>query len=186
VYLVGDGPGEDAGKESGRQEQTQSEIFEQFLYKARRAGVIVRSKSGDPMVFACDGEEPAFLVANGIEAEVVPGVESALAAPALTTIPATLRGIAASFSVIAGHGQSPTKLDRSAYQRVDTLVIPVSVEHRNVIAHTLIEQVRPASQPLMFIENTSPPRECAVECPFGDVGRHRLQARIRVSEGVAA
>jgi uroporphyrin-III C-methyltransferase len=194
----------DAGKEYGRQEQTQSEIFDQLLYYARRARVIVRLKSGDPMVFGRGGEELAFLAANEIEAEVVPGISSALAAPALAGIPVTLRGIAASFSVIAGHRQSLTTLDWSAYQRVDTLVILMGVEHRDVIAHTLIEQGRPANQPVMFIENASTPRErtvestlgvvargnVAVDAPavmvIGEVVRHRVQGRIAVCERVAA
>lgn len=163
-----------AGKQQGQQEEVQSEIFEWFLRLADSARVIVRLKSGDPMVFGRGGEELAFLAAHGIEAEVVPGLSSALAAPGLAGIPVTHRGVAASFSVIAGHRQSLTALDWSVYQGVDTLIILMGVEHRDVIAHTLIEQGRPADHPVAFIENASTDRERIVESTLGAVAARRV------------
>jgi uroporphyrin-III C-methyltransferase len=193
-----------AGKSQGQQDEVQAEIFDWFLRLADSANIIVRLKSGDPMVFGRGGEELAFLSDHGIGAEVVPGVSSALAGPGLAGIPVTHRGVAASFSVIAGHRQSLTSLDWSVYQGVDTLVILMGVEHRDVIAHTLIEQGRPADHPVAFIENASTGRErivestlgavargrVAVEAPavivIGEVVRHRTRAHRDLLEGVAA
>ena len=165
----------DVGKQQGQQEEIQTEIFTWILRLSRSSSIIVRLKSGDPMVFGRGGEELEFLAQHGIEAEVVPGLSSALAAPALAGIPVTYRGVAASFSVIAGHRQSLTTLDWSVYKGVDTLIILMGVEHRDVIAHTLIEQGRPASQPVAFLENASTPSERVVESTLELVARRQAE-----------
>src|SRR5262249_28624278 len=108
------------------------------------------------------------------------------------------------FSVVAGHRQSLTSLDWSAYQGVDTLVILMGVEHRDVIAHTLIAQGRPADHPIAFIENASTERERIVESTLGavaagrvdvtapavivigEVVRYRLRLCDRMAEGAVA
>src|SRR6185503_8144585 len=46
-----------------------------------------RPKGGDPFVFGRGGEEALALAAAGLAFEVVPGVSSALAAPALAGVP---------------------------------------------------------------------------------------------------
>jgi uroporphyrin-III C-methyltransferase len=193
-----------AGKQQGQQDEVQSEIFDWFLRLATSARTVVRLKSGDPLVFGRGGEELAFLAEHRIEAEVVPGLSSALAAPALAGISVTHRGVAASFAVVAGHRQSLTTLDWSVYQGIDTLVILMGVEHRDVIAHTLIEHGRPAQQPIAFIEHASTDRERIVEATLGDVARglvqveapavtvigevvrHRQPAHRTLADGVAA
>jgi uroporphyrin-III C-methyltransferase len=164
-----------AGKRQGQQEEIQNEIFDWFLRLADSARLIVRLKSGDPMVFGRGGEELAFLAAHGIEAEVVPGLSSALAAPALAGIAVTHRGVAASFSVIAGHRQCLTALDWSVYLAVDTLVILMGVDHRDIIAHTLIAHGRPADHPIAFIENASTERERIIESTLGAVAAGRVE-----------
>ena len=92
-----------AGKTQGQQDDVQAQIYDAFLQYAKNCKTIVRLKSGDPAVFGRCGEELAFLNQHGIDAEVVPGISSALAAPALNGIPLTLRNVATSFTVIAGH-----------------------------------------------------------------------------------
>ena len=65
-----------------------------------------RLKCGDPFVFGRGGEEALALAAAGISFEVVPGVSSAVAAPALAGIPVTHRGLASSFAVVTGHHEA--------------------------------------------------------------------------------
>ncbi len=162
------------GKEFGRQEEIQNEIFDSFLYFSTRARTIVRLKSGDPMVFGRGGEELEFLRGNGIEAEVVPGVSSAIAAPALAGIPLTYRGIAASFAVVAGHRQGVTTLDWAVYGGVDTLVVLMGVEYRDVIAGSLISNGRPGGQPVAFLMNASTDRERLVESTLAEVASRKV------------
>ena len=166
-----------AGKAQGQQEQIQSEIYEWILRLASKPITIVRLKSGDPAVFGRMGEELEFLAQNGIEAEVIPGVSSALAGPAGASIPLTYRGVAGSFSIIAGHREGLTTLDWSAYRGVDTLVVMMGVEHRDLIARELLDQGRPASLPVAFIENASTENERVVVSTLGDVARRRVDVK---------
>ena len=81
----------------------QDEINDMLIAAARRGERVVRLKGGDPFVFGRGGEEVDVLAEAGIEFEVVPGVSSALAAPALAGVPLTDRRSAASFTVVTGH-----------------------------------------------------------------------------------
>jgi uroporphyrin-III C-methyltransferase len=163
-----------AGKSYGHQEEVQSEIFACFLRLAHSARTIVRLKSGDPMVFGRGGEELDFLVRHGFEVELVPGVSAAIAAPGLAGIPLTLRGVAASFAVVAGHRESVEELDWSAFKHVDTLVVLMGVQQRVAIACGLIAKGRTAQTPVAFIENASTDRERIVETTLGEVALGRV------------
>ncbi|ACG74487.1 uroporphyrin-III C-methyltransferase [Anaeromyxobacter sp. K] len=94
------------GKRAGRPSVSQRAI-ERLLVRAARAGKrVVRLKCGDPFVFGRGGEEALALAAAGVPFEVVPGVSSAVAAPALAGIPVTHRGTSAAFAVVAGHAEA--------------------------------------------------------------------------------
>lgn len=152
-----------AGKRPGQQDEVQEEIYSAFLRFADTEAIIVRLKSGDPTVFGRCGEEMAFLNQHSIPAEVVPGISSALAAPALSGIPLTLRGVATSFTVIAGHQASLDSIDWEAYDRIDTLIVLMGVENRVAIAMNLLAAGRPRSEPVAFIEHASSERERLIE-----------------------
>jgi uroporphyrin-III C-methyltransferase len=164
-----------AGKWHGQQEEIQAEIYAHILHYLHKVETIVRLKSGDPLIFGRGGEELEFLAQHCIEAEVVPGLSSALAAPALAGIPLTYRGVAASLAIVAGHRQSVAELDWSVYRGVDTLVILMGVEHRDIIAQALISEGRPGSQPVAFIEHASTSRERVVEATLRDVARGKTR-----------
>lgn len=168
----------DGGKRRGEQERIQDEINQLMVQHARAGRSVVRLKAGDPMVFARGAEEWEYLLDHGIEVEVVPGVSSALAAPALAGIPPTCRGVAASFSVIAGHRENFMRTDWSQYARIDTLIILMGVENREYIAESLIRCGRCATQPVAFIENASTAMERVVEATLASVaaGREEVNA----------
>ena len=63
---------------------------------------VVRLKGGDPFVFGRGMEEVRAGRAAGFDVEVVPGVSSALAAPALAGIAVTDRGVSAHVTVAVG------------------------------------------------------------------------------------
>ena len=91
------------GKRAGRHALTQEEIQHLLVSQARRGRRVVRLKGGDPFVFGRGGEEAQALEQAGIPYDVVPGVSSAIAAPASAGIPVTHRDHASGFLVISGH-----------------------------------------------------------------------------------
>ena len=68
----------------------------------------MRLKGGDPFVFGRGGEEAQALHAAGIAFEIVPGISSAIAAPAYAGIPVTHREINPVLTIATGH-EDPTK-----------------------------------------------------------------------------
>ena len=167
----------DGGKRRGEQDRIQDEINRTLVEHARAGRTVVRLKAGDPMVFGRGAEEWEYLLSRGIEVEVVPGVSSALAVPALAGIPLTCRGVAASFAVIAGHREQFMRTDWSQYARPDTLVVLMGVENREYIAESLIRAGRPASQPVAFIENGTTARERVVEATLRAVAAGEVEVQ---------
>jgi uroporphyrin-III C-methyltransferase/precorrin-2 dehydrogenase/sirohydrochlorin ferrochelatase len=94
------------GKRAGRHSIDQDGIHRLMIRAAERGERVVRLKCGDPFVLGRGGEEALALEAAGIAYEVVPGVSSAIAAPALAGIPVTHRGLATGFAVVSGHAES--------------------------------------------------------------------------------
>ena len=98
----------------------QEEINRILVDRAKAGKFVVRLKGGDPYVFGRGGEEAIACAEAGVPVRVVPGVTSAVAAPALAGIPVTQRGVAHEFTVVSGHvpPDSPASLvDWSALAR---------------------------------------------------------------------
>lgn len=93
----------DMGKRAGRPSPSQAEIGALLVRLAREGRTVVRLKGGDPFVFGRGGEECELLESEGIAYEVVPGVTSAIAAPAAAGIPVTHRDWAGHVTVVTGH-----------------------------------------------------------------------------------
>jgi len=140
------------GKRAGRPSMPQETIHRLMIRAARRGLKVVRLKGGDPFVFGRGGEEGLALRAAGIPFEVIPGVSSAVAAPALAGIPVTHRGITSAFTVVSGH--SP-----DAYEPVFdalgpgtmTLVVMMGAASRRPIASALVARGWAASTPAALI-----------------------------------
>jgi uroporphyrin-III C-methyltransferase/precorrin-2 dehydrogenase/sirohydrochlorin ferrochelatase len=99
------------GKRAGRASVKQETINRLMIQGARAGKRVVRLKGGDPFVFGRGGEEALALAHAGISFEVVPGVTTAIAAPALAGIPVTHRGMSSALVVVAGH--TPETLDEA-------------------------------------------------------------------------
>jgi uroporphyrin-III C-methyltransferase len=93
------------GKRAGRHALSQQEIQAVLVSQAKRGRRVVRLKGGDPFVFGRGGEEAQALERAGIPYDVVPGVSSAIAAPASAGIPVTHRDLASGFLVVSGHDE---------------------------------------------------------------------------------
>ena len=95
------------GKRAGRHAHDAGRPFTRVMIRAARRGRrVVRLKGGDPFVFGRGGEEVLALRRAGVPFDVVPGVTSAIAAPALAGIPVTHRGVSSAFLVVSGHDET--------------------------------------------------------------------------------
>jgi len=110
LAMVPDDRGEDVGKRAGGERTEQPEINARLVELAEAGKDVVRLKGGDAFVFGRGGEEAEYLAAHGVPFEVVPGVTSAIAAPAAAGIPVTHRDHASSVSFVTGH-EDPTKAE---------------------------------------------------------------------------
>ncbi|MDE3095208.1 MAG: uroporphyrinogen-III C-methyltransferase [Chloroflexota bacterium] len=146
----------DVGKTPERHTLSQDAINALLVEQARAGRRVVRLKGGDPFVFGRGGEEAEALVAEGLPFEVLPGVTSAVAAPAYAGIPVTHRGLASSFAIITGH-EDPAKDDSSIdwaklATGVDTLVFLMGTGRLAEIARRLIDNGRAPATPAAVIE----------------------------------
>jgi uroporphyrin-III C-methyltransferase/precorrin-2 dehydrogenase/sirohydrochlorin ferrochelatase len=131
----------EVGKRAGRPSTPQEAIHSAMIRAARGGRRVVRLKGGDPFVFGRGGEEALALADAGIPFEVVPGISSALAAPALAGIPVTHRGIASAFTVVSGHAESAWKpVLKGIAPGSQTLVVLMGLSMRGDIAVFLLER----------------------------------------------
>ena len=146
------------GKRAGRHSIDQDGINALLIRAARRGQRVVRLKAGDPFVLGRGGEEALALEAANVAYEVVPGVSSAIAGPALAGIPVTHRGLASGFAVVSGHAESSYGpiLDGIAPNAL-TIVVLMGVATRGQIAARLIARGWPAATPVAIIFGASQP-----------------------------
>lgn len=130
------------GKSAGYAAKTQEQIEDLLVSRGLAGQRVVRLKGGDPFVFGRGGEEAAALQAAGVAFEVVPGISSAVAAPAAAGIPVTDRRAGCSVAVVTGH-RHPRDLKnavdwRGLARSVDTVVILMGTRHIAAIADQLM------------------------------------------------
>jgi uroporphyrin-III C-methyltransferase/precorrin-2 dehydrogenase/sirohydrochlorin ferrochelatase len=144
------------GKRAGRPSESQDTIHRLMVRAARRGRRVVRLKGGDPFVCGRGGEEALALRAAGVDFEVVPGVSSAIAAPALAGIPVTHRGLASAVVVVSGHAEAGYRpvLESLAPQSA-TVVVLMGLGTRAAIADTLRRRGWPAATPAAVVRGAS-------------------------------
>jgi uroporphyrinogen III methyltransferase/synthase len=127
---------------------------------------VVRLKGGDPFVFGRGGGEAEALRAAGVDFEIVPGITSAIAAPAYAGIPVTHRGSSTHVTVVTGHedpAKGRTDVDGEALARAGgTLVILLGAGRIAVIAQRLIDGGRPTDTPVAAVRNGTRPDQHTV------------------------
>lgn len=161
------------GKACGRHALPQHEINALLIAEARRGRRVVRLKGGDAFVFGRGGEEALALAEAGVAFEVVPGVTSAVAVPAVAGIPLTHRGVASSFAVVTGHrsadgGTPPVDWGRLA-GAVDTLVVLMGLANLPEITRQLIAHGRDPRTPAALIERGTTEAQRTITAPLADL-----------------
>ncbi len=143
------------GKAAGSHSVTQENINRILVDRAIQGKMVVRLKGGDPFVFGRGGEEALALAEADIEFEIVPGVSSAIAAPAYAGIPVTHRGLCSALGIVAGH-EDPSKPQSTIRWDVisaglDSIVFLMGTERLPQIVSELIAHGRSADTPVAVI-----------------------------------
>lgn len=167
------------GKEPGRSAMPQLEIDSLLVSRALLGETVVRLKGGDPFVFGRGGEEMLACALARVPFEVVPGITSAVAAPALAGIPVTHRGVSQSFAVVTGntaHGDG-VDLARVATS-TDTLVVLMAAGKLAETCAELIAAGRSATEPAAIVQWAATPEQRTIVATLDDLPTRAAAARI--------
>ncbi len=160
------------GKEDGRHIMPQDEINETIYQCSQKYENVVRLKGGDPFVFGRGGEEAAYLYERNVGFEIIPGITSAISAPAYAGIPVTHRGVAVSFRVVTGH-ESPHKetsqIPWDNFKTDDTIVFLMGLHNLSKISKKLMEIGKPADYPCAVISKGTTPEQTVVVGTLSDI-----------------
>jgi len=161
----------------------QEEINRILIDRAIEGKFVVRLKGGDPYVFGRGGEELLACAAAGVPVTVVPGVTSAVAAPAAAGIPVTHRGIAHEFAVVSGHvppGDPQSLVDWPALARLrGTLVVLMGLKNLPLIAGALVAGGRAADTPVAVVQEGTTATQRTVRADLATIAEATRDAGIR-------
>jgi len=162
-----------AGKKAGQHTMKQEDIDALLVKKTKAGKSVLRLKGGDPFVFGRGGEEAEALAAAGQRFEIIPGISSAIAAPAYAGIPVTHRDHCTQLTIFTGH-EDPTKtessLDFAQLARTPgTKVMLMGVERIGILTQRLIENGAAAATPVALVRWGTTGRQQTLRGTLGDI-----------------
>lgn len=173
----------DVGKQGGHHKVRQEGINRIIVEEAVAGRRVVRLKGGDPFMFGRGGEEAEELRKAGIAVHVVPGVTSAIAAPAMAGIPVTHRDHAPMVTFVTGHerdDRSDERIDWDALAKTGgTIVILMGMAHLEQNMGRLVRGGLDPLTPVAVVHRGSTPQQKVVvstlegiaeECKRQEVG----------------
>ena len=173
------------GKRCGRHSMKQEEINRLLIEQAQLGRRVVRLKGGDPYVFGRGGEEFLALLEAGISCSCLPGISSAIAAPAAAGIPVTHRNLSRSVTIVTGTtaregARSGPDLDFETLARLDgTLVILMGMHCLETIAARLMEAGKSPDTPAAVIMEGATPGQRSVRAPLRDLAQRAVEAGLK-------
>lgn len=122
-------------------------------------------------------------VEAGVPVQVVPGVTSAVAAPAAANVPVTHRGVAQHCHIVSAHvppGDPRSTVDWSALARSSgTLVLLMGLRQLGDVVTALVRYGRPAETPVRVVQDATLPTQRVVTATLAtvsdEVQRHDLR-----------
>ena len=142
---------------------------------------MVRLKGGDPFLFGRGGEEAEALAEKHVDFEVVPGVTSAIAAPAYAGIPLTYRDYASSVAIVTGHRAENTgkiiKWSKLA-SAVDTIVILMGIEPLESTTAKLMEGGLDPDTPVAIIEQGTSKKQRSLIGKLGTIAKEAKERNV--------
>lgn len=156
----------DVGKRPHHHPVPQEEINQLLVDHAKRGRKVVRLKGGDPFVLGRGGEELAACHEAGVACHVVPGISSAVAAPAAAGIPVTHRGLSTGVVTVSGHDE----LDLPALATTPhTVVVLMGMGRLHEITAGLVRHGRDPQTPAAVIQQAWTPWQREVRAPLSEL-----------------
>ena len=161
---------------------SQEKINELIVEHARQGRQVARLKGGDPFVFGRGFEEVQACAAAGLSCEVIPGVTSAVAVPALVGAPITQRGLVHAFTVVSGHlppGHPKSLVDWNALARMGgTISVIMGVKNATAIAAALEEGGMAPETPALVVQEGSYAGQRSFRTTLGNLGERMVEEGI--------
>lgn len=160
------------GKIADQHALKQGEINLLLVAKAKANGgqKVVRLKGGDPYIFGRGGEEALFLREADVPFKVIPGISSAIAAPAYAGIPLTHRSYTSSLTILTGH-ENPDKPEsainwNALVKSGSTIVFVMGMKNLPKIVKKLLLAGMEPEMPAAVIQQGTTPFQKSVYAPL--------------------
>ena len=169
-----------AGKRANQHALKQDETNALIVEKTAAGKRVVRLKGGDPFLFGRGGEEAEELVKAGLRFEIIPGVTSAIAAPAYAGIPVTHREHTAQLTIFTGH-EDPTKPESKLdYAQLaanpGTRVMLMGVERIGTISAELVRHGAAPETPVALVRWGTTGRQQTLSGTLTDIAQKVQEA----------
>ena len=172
----------DVGKIPRGPQTSQDDINAMLIDHAKHGRRVVRLKGGDNFLFGRGGEEAIECAAAGVPVQVIPGVSSSIAAPALAGIPVTHRGLSQGVTIVSGHvppDDPRSELDWASLARTKTtLVILMGVKYLPEIVTELLGAGLDDQTPAAIVMNAGSDQMRVLRAPVSQI------AEVSQREGV--
>ncbi|MEA3279976.1 MAG: uroporphyrinogen-III C-methyltransferase [Thermodesulfobacteriota bacterium] len=171
------------GKKGSSHTLPQDKISDLIVEKAGMGLTVARLKGGDPFIFGRGAEEAEDLIRAGISFEVVPGVTSAIAAPAYAGIPLTHRNFTSTVAFVTGH-EDPTKeesnIDWTALAKgMGTIVFLMGVKNLSNITKQLVSHGLQGDTPVALVQWGTTPRQFTVSGTLDNIVERVISAGLK-------
>ncbi len=178
------------GKDPNGHSVPQEDINDLLIDRGLAGLEVVRLKGGDPFVFARGAEEALALESAGVDYEIVPGITSAIAAPAYAGIPVTMRYSSTSVTIVTGH-EDPKKarvdVGWEALAKVGgTIVILMGVANIDEIAKRLMAGGLPDTAPVAAVRWGTRPDQSVIRSTLGSIASEPLRSPATIVIGDVA
>ncbi len=154
------------GKKGGDHTLSQDRINALIAEKAQKGFTVTRLKGGDPFIFGRGGEEAEVLIDARIPFEIIPGVTSAIAAPAYAGIPLTHRKFTSTIAFVTGHedpAKAESNIDWAALAKgIGTLVFLMGVKNLPHITDRLMHHGMSPDTPVALVRWGTTPKQTTV------------------------
>jgi len=148
----------------------QKQIDDLLVALGRQGLEVVRLKGGDPYVFGRGGEEALALAEAEIPFEVVPGISSIAAVPAVAGIPVTHRGVADRVTIATAHAADGSLPDYASLAAAGgTLVLFMGLGRLRELADGLIHAGMTAATPAAVVSRGTLPDQEVVAASLAEI-----------------